>query len=94
MPQLREQRPGSDVCGETDLRLYRDSVLEPGADPGDPGPGAPSVKNSPAASGLSVALLTLELVLIPTEEDDVVGDNSAETQEKIRIDIGGAVILY
>ena len=43
MPELREQGPDQDERCEKDLRLYRDSVLEPGTYAGDQGPRHASV---------------------------------------------------
>src|SRR5699024_6926224 len=35
MPELRQYRPEQDERGEKNLRLHRNSVLEPGKNPGD-----------------------------------------------------------
>lgn len=42
--QLRQPRPGEDVGGQADLRLHRDTVLEPGTDAGNQGQGVALVR--------------------------------------------------
>ena len=43
LPAVRQPGSGQDECGAPDLRLYRHSVLESGAHPGDQGTRAASV---------------------------------------------------
>ena len=44
VPPVRQYGPGQDERGPPDLRLHRDPVLEPGPDPGNPGPGAALIR--------------------------------------------------
>lgn len=45
VPELRQPRPEPYVCGKKDLRVYRDTVLEPGKDAGDQRQSAASVED-------------------------------------------------